>query len=57
MQKLELKRSVWHDGRYQPIGSIIETDSTFFAELLIGYGKAQRIIEKSKVKKKNANAV
>jgi len=57
MQKLELKRSIWHDGRYQPIGSIIETDSIFFAELLIGYGKAQRVVEKSKVKKKNANAV
>lgn len=55
LQKLELRRSVWHDGQFQPIGSIIEAECAR-AEFLIEREKAVRVIEQPATKKKNVKA-
>lgn len=57
-QKIELLRSIWHDGHMQPIGSVIETECEH-ADFLVEREKAilvaERAIKDQKKKKKTSN--
>ena len=54
-QKIELLRSIWHDGHMQPIGSVIETEcehANFLVEREKAVLVAERAIKDQKKKKK-----